>query len=373
MLFNPSCFLWITSFTTLLLLTGFGSPRLTDRDIAPTASLAVAQLSLLSDLRNPPQITAKAGLIYEVDAGRVVFSENESAALPPASLTKLMTALLVLESGDLTAKVTVEESDLLNGATMGLRAGEVLSVEELLFGLLIPSGNDAALALARQVGGDVESFVVKMNERAREMGLSQTRFANPHGFHADEHLSSAIDLLNITRKLLAYPKFREIVRISSVEIAGHPLRNTNRLLETFPGADGIKTGTTPEAGQCLIASITRNARQLLLIILGSRNRYADAHALYAYHEANYGWRQRRLFSHAALNRVQDAEKRTWYITSRGEAPSLQLDEFEDAPLTLYRRILPPSSGQPWYSGMPIGYLEWRRQNEVVGTQRLVLR
>jgi D-alanyl-D-alanine carboxypeptidase len=221
-----------------------------------------------------------------------------------------MTALLVLEHGDLDAVVTVQPEDLptdvADSSTMGLQAGETISVTDLLWGLLLPSGNDAANVLARQVSGSVPAFVAAMNRRSQELGLKQTHFVNPHGLDADGHLSSAADLLTLTRKLWDYPLFRSIVATANSEKAGHQLVNTNELLTTYQGATGVKTGTTDNAGECLIASIERDGQTVFMVIMGSSDRFTDAKNLYETFRAAYAWKTENAQELSVINRVYDA-------------------------------------------------------------------
>lgn len=387
----------------LLFCTGFGSPRLTDRDIHPTTAITTDELSAFHSARKRPELTSQATLLYDVDADAILLAENENEVLPVASLTKLMTALLVLESAAqdpqlLSSEVTVRDQDLVGGATMGLLTGERRTVEELLYGLLVPSGNDAATALARYMGSlqeaasvndsaqaesaafsaePVDVFVARMNQRAAEMGLSQTNFVNPHGIDAPGHLSSAMDILVITRVALNHDLLRQIVRMDEIEVAGRTLRNTNQLLGSFPGADGVKTGTTPASGQSLVASITNNNHQVLMVILGSQRRYDDARSLYRYYEENYVWSDNSLRSVSGvgnpLNRIQHESGERWYLSVNGDVPARLLPNNVGPEATTYRRIQRPLPEQIWYRGMRIGLIEWRVGSEVIGTQTLTLR
>lgn len=358
---------------SMLFLTGFGTPRLVDRNVTPSVRLSLGQLRAIATTRQIPQISARAALLYDVDANTILFGKNQEQTLPPASLTKLMTALLILEQTDLTSQVTIVASDLIGGATMGLQAGETVTVEELLQGLLIPSGNDASMALARHAAGNVDRFIQRMNARAEGLNLQQTHFANPHGFDAPNQITSATELLTLTRELLKYKKFREIVATSETVVAGHSLHNTNKLLRTFSGADGIKTGTTPAAGQSLIASITRKNHQVLLVILGSRNRYTDARTLYAAYEANYHWADGTEDTLSVLNRVYGDNGTIWYLQPEGQSPELFQRRWISPQLTAFRRLEVLPSEQHWYSGMRVGVLEWRLGNTIIGNQLLILR
>jgi len=242
-------------------------------------------------LVSAPGISAGAGLILDVDAGQTLYALHEHQALPPASAAKLMTALLVLSRVPLTDTVQVSaRAASTGGSTMGLQAGEKLSVHDLLYGLLLPSGNDAAVALAEHVSGSEEAFVAQMNQQAAQMGLGESHFGNADGEDLPQQVTSAADLLTIARADLSYPEFVRVVATRETDVAGRHLVNTNQLLGTYPGADGIKTGTTDAAGECLVASVTRNGHRLLLVLLHSADRYADARALLDYVAAGWSWR-----------------------------------------------------------------------------------
>ncbi|MCB0113679.1 MAG: D-alanyl-D-alanine carboxypeptidase, partial [Caldilineaceae bacterium] len=293
--------------------------------------------------------------------------------LPPASLTKLMTALIIFEEGNLLDQVTMIGADLIGGANMGAQAGETYTVEQLLWGLLVPSANEAAMALARHHSGQVFVFVQRMNLRAQELGLAHTNFVNPEGFDEDGHRASARDLLAVTQELWQYPLFREIVGSSTVTLGGRALRSTNELLGVDPEVDGVKTGTTDEAGQCLIVSVDRGGHQFYIAIMNSQDRFADARVIKAQIEQSYIWRTATLpVRPTALDRLFDAEGNRWFLAAEGPSPSLLLPAWEAARLRPYRTIYPLPE-DPWTSGSEVGVLEWRYGDVVVGTQRLILR
>jgi D-alanyl-D-alanine carboxypeptidase (penicillin-binding protein 5/6) len=323
-------------------------------------------------LQQPPALSAKAFLLYDLNAAQTLYQQQADVALPPASLTKLMTALLVLEADRLNEQVTVRGSDLVGGATMGLQVGERLTVAELLRGLLIPSGNDAATALARHSGGSVAAFVEQMNQRGQQLGLTQTHFVNPHGLDAPGHVTSATDLLTITRQVLAYPLAQEIVATSAATVAGHRLRNTNELLTTYPGANGVKTGTSDAAGQCLIASIAEEGQRVLIILLGSQDRYQDARALYGHYREHYQWVTGNPNQLGLLNRLYDHTGNLWYLRTVGAPPPLLLHPWQTDLLTSFRHLRLPPADQPWQAGLEVGVLEWRFGGTIIGRQALVL-
>ncbi len=362
---------WWLLLLAFPLLTGFGPPRLLDRVYAPAQQIGVGETANWIALNQPPALSATAALLYDSDADRALFATNADAALPIASLTKLMTALLVLEEGDLTAEVVVQASDLVGGTAMQLVPGEVVTVEDLLWGTLIPSGNDAATALARHMAGSVEAFVGQMNQRAAALGLRQTHFVNPHGLDAAGHLGSVNDLLTLVRHIWDYPLFRQIVATAQITVNGHRLQNTNQLLDRYPGANGIKTGTTDAAGQCLIAGFQRDGHQVIAFVLGSSDRYSDVRALHQAYLERYRWVTGDLDSFSVLNRLYDAEGKVWYLRATGTPPTVFLPVVGHDQLYPYRRLALPVD-QPWQTGIQVGIVEWYLGDVLVGTQPFYL-
>lgn len=371
-LYKPHFLLFVLSILGGIFLCGFGPPRLVDRTILPTQRLTASEIAQLSQQQQLPTLTAKAWLLYDVDADKTLYARNADQALPPASLTKLMTALLVLETNDLTATVTIQGADLIGGSSMNLQVGETLTVEQLLWGLLTVSGNDAAAALARHTAGSVKAFVEQMNQRAMALGLKQTHFVNPEGNDVAQHVTSANDLLVLARKDWAFPLFQKIVGTTDITVAGHDLHNTNELLGKFPGANGIKTGTTDNAGECLVASIMHNRHQVLSIVLGSTDRYSDTMALDAAYQANYRWIDGNLNEVSVLNRVYAPDGSLWHLRATGIPPTLLVRRGDAATLQTYRLLQLPPASQPWQSGMTVGVIEWRLGDQLITTQPLLL-
>lgn len=365
-----------------IFLCGFGPPTMVDRDVGSRQRYTVGQLGQIQQAQEPPpDISAVSVLVHDFETGRVLMKKAEHLPVSPASLAKLMTALLVLEQDRLSDPVTVQRADLIGEAAMGLRAGEELRVEELLWGMLIPSGNDAAMALARHHSGLVESFVANMNLRAGDLGMHSTLFHNPNGFDADGQVSSAHDLLKLIKLLWEYPLFREIVGTPAATVASHELVSTNRLLGSYPGINGIKTGTTWQSGQSLIAGLEEDGHQLFALVLGSVDRYQDMRLVLQAVRGKYSWvplqMQGRL---TALDRLFDAEGNRWFLRADGivadpaalEAGPLfeaLLSGWERQELQVFRRLHPPPSGM-WTTGMPAGVLEWRLGDTLIATQRL---
>jgi D-alanyl-D-alanine carboxypeptidase (penicillin-binding protein 5/6) len=273
-----------------LVVTGFGPFIISDGGYPPLR-LDPDSVQVLAQSRNHPPITAEAALVVDLDADQTLYSLRPDATLPPASTVKIMTALVTLQRADLDDVVQVSARAAgTQGSRMGLTQGERLTVEDLLYGLLLPSGNDAAVALAEHVAGDEEAFVGLMNDTAAVLGMQSTHFTSPHGLGDPGETISARDLVSVTKAALAYPLFSEIVATPASDVAGHKLANTNQLLTTLEGADGIKTGTTDEAGECLVASVTRDGHRRLVVLLGSQDRYGEAAAMLNW--ANQGWQWR---------------------------------------------------------------------------------
>lgn len=215
--------------------------------------------------------------------GRTLWAKDADRPLPPASLTKVMTALLVVERGRLDEVVVIgREAARASGARLGLKQGERYRVRDLLAAAVIRSANDACAALARHAGGSVERFVARMNGRAKEMGLARTHFANPCGHDAPGHVASAQDLLEVTEAALRYPAFAELAATVATEIATvdrrrvFPIETTNALAGRYPGVTGVKTGYTARAGKCLIAAAERDGVRVMLVMLNSPDRWWDA-------------------------------------------------------------------------------------------------
>ena len=243
-----------------------------------------------------------------------------------------------MESGTLNDLVEVEATDLIGGATMGLTDGEVLSVREHLWGMLVPSGNDAAMALARWIGGDVDSFVERMNARAADLGMSESHFVNPHGFDAEGHVMSVSDLLTLSLKLMEYPLFNEIVQSAEIEVAGRLLQNTNEFLGYYPGVVGLKTGTTQLAGQCLVTHIQIDDKDLLILVLGSDDRYSDVANLHQLYTDNYEWVTTNFDELSVMNRLYAGDGKVIPIQVADGVHTTLRHRWGDPEVLLFRQL-----------------------------------
>jgi D-alanyl-D-alanine carboxypeptidase (penicillin-binding protein 5/6) len=290
-----------------LLLCAFGPPRIGDRWSLPSFEVAEPQLKAIKAQAMPP-LLARAALLVDFASGKELWAKASHQRLAPASTTKMMTALLTLEDGKLDADGPVSALAASEPCTcMGVTAGERFTTRELLYGLLLPSGNDAAVALAQREGPSLQGFVDRMNTRAKELGLAETHFVNPHGLDDPAHLSSASDLTKLARYALqTQPLFDQYVMTKHMSLAAnadHPLvdlDNLNQLLGSYPGADGVKTGTTAAAGQSVVGAATRENHRLLIVVLGSTDRYADARAMLDKGFAGYTWLRPDLYFPVAM-------------------------------------------------------------------------
>ena len=227
------------------------------------------------------EVSATAAVLMDADMGQVLYEKNGDRQMLIASTTKIMTALVVLEHAAPDDVITVTPGHMAEGSSMYLRAGETVRVEELLYGLLLCSGNDAALALTECAGG-LTPFVALMNEKAAALGMAHTSFANPNGLDADGHYSTARDMAVLAAAAVENPTFRRICSSRSVTIGQRTMENHNRLLRQVEGCVGLKTGYTQAAGRTLVSCTERDGCRLVAVTLQDGNDWADHAALYDY-------------------------------------------------------------------------------------------
>ena len=240
--------------------------------------------------QNRPVIKAAALYMVELKSGRVLLEKNSTRRLPPASLTKIMTALVALDAAPLQEVVRIDRRAVVHHSSYKFRPGEEFFLRDLLTAMLVTSANDACEAVAWHVGGDADRFVTMMNERARTLGLKNTHFANACGFDAPGQYSTAADLAALTEQALQVPAISMMVRTVTRDIASVDgarqvlLRSTNEML-LDPDVNGVKTGYTSKAGRCLIASMFKDGHRLLLVGLNVKDRWEQAPRLLRYGQA----------------------------------------------------------------------------------------
>ncbi len=234
-------------------------------------------------------VSAKAAILIEATTGRVLYAKNADSRLPMASTTKIMSALLTLEQPNLDEYFTVDPDAIrVEGSSMGLVEGDQVTLRALAYGMLLPSGNDAANAAAVKIGGTTENFIATMNERAELLGLSNTHFVTPSGLHDDAHYSTAKDMAMLTRAALKNPDFLAICSSKNAQLEfGNPpfkrwLKNSNKMLQNYEGAIGVKTGFTDEAGRCLVSAARRSGVTLICVTLSDPNDWQDTANLFDY-------------------------------------------------------------------------------------------
>lgn len=242
------------------------------------------------------QLTAKSVLVYDLSNDKAIFERSPSTRLPMASLTKIMTAIIAIENKRSDNRYAVLESDLVGENSMGLSAGEIHSFEDLLHGLMLPSGNDAAEVLANNHPTGRDGFISDMNKKAESLGLKDTLFENPSGLQENGmQYTTAYDLLVITRYALEnFPEFKKVVATAEHKIPvasthkSYELYNETNLLTTYEGVKGVKTGYTPEAGLCLVTYLDYKGHKIVGIILNSENRRAEMRTLLDFSLKSYG-------------------------------------------------------------------------------------
>lgn len=248
-------------------------------------------------------LNAKSAILIDAGTGKILYEKDADEKLPPASVTKIMTMLLAMEAIDdkqitLEDKVVISErASSMGGSQLYFEPGEQKTVEQLLKGIAVASANDACVSMAEHIAGTEEVFIKKMNEKAAQLGMKNTHFMNTNGLPEEGHYTSAKDISIMSRELLKYPMVHKWLKIwmSSMKVGKNgratlELVNTNRLIRTYPGANGIKTGFTQEARYCLSASATRNNFTLVAVVLGcptSKVRFAEAKKLLDYGFASY--------------------------------------------------------------------------------------
>jgi D-alanyl-D-alanine carboxypeptidase (penicillin-binding protein 5/6) len=241
---------------------------------------------------NAPNITADAAILIDGKTGQILYEKNSNQRRPPASTTKIMTAIIALDGGKLDTVVTVSPKAAAVGeSSIHLLPHEKLLLQDLLYGAMLRSGNDACVAIAEHIAGSENSFVNFMNHHAKFLGGFDTNFCNTNGLPNDDHYSSAYDLAMFAKYAMSNPDFCEIVNTRQKTISGDSmdryLRNTNKLLWSYSWVDGIKTGTTNAAGSCLVASANKEGRHLITVVLHSDDRYGDTLKLLNYGLENF--------------------------------------------------------------------------------------
>ncbi len=326
-------------------------------------------------------LSCKSAVLIEKKTGKVLYEKNPQEILPPASITKIMTLLLIMEdikAGKFTYEDTVcasERAKSMGGSTIFLDTGEIMSVNDLIKGIAVASGNDACVAMAEFMEGSVEAFVRRMNERAKALSMENTVFKNTNGLPDPEHKSTASDIAKMSRELLNHPEILNYTTIwtDSLRNGEFLLANTNKLIRFYDGATGLKTGSTDEAGCCISASAKRDNLELIAVVLGaptSNDRFSDARTL-----LDYGFSSVSLFEDANLEEIKGRVK-----VVKGETEEVSL-KMENELYYLKKRgsseqeeiitEIPEKIEAPVISGQKIGKIYVKSGNEIVSESNLI--
>lgn len=266
-----------------------------DGEIVDINKIKKETVETASQVANEPILNARIGLIFDRNSKTILYEKNGLKQVQMASTTKIMTAIVVLENAKLTDVVTIDKKAAYTGGSrLGLKTGDKITVHDLLYGLMLKSGNDAAVALAIHIGGSIQGFSELMNKKAKELGLVNSHFITPHGLDEEEHYTTAYELACMADYALNIPKFKEIVctKNYTVTINGNPMiiGNTNELLGNLDGVYGVKTGFTNGAGRCLVTACKRGELDIITVVLGAdtkKIRTGDSIKLINYAYKNY--------------------------------------------------------------------------------------
>jgi len=322
---------------------------------------------------------AKSAVLIDSDTGTVLYEKNKDTKLPPASITKIMTMLLIMEALDqgkikMVDKVrTSENAASMGGSQIFLEPGEEMSVEEMLKGIAMASGNDASVAMAEKLAGSEEAFVAQMNARAKELGMKNTHFSNSNGLPVADHYTTAYDIAIMSRELLKHPEitkftgaYQDYLRKSSAKPFW--LVNTNKLVRFYPGADGLKTGFTAEARFCLSATAKKDGLRVIAVVMGepdTKTRNAEVSKLFDYAFAQYASHP-ILKAGDVIGSVKVDKGKEKVVTLKAKTPySILLKKGEDKGDIRYELKLVGNVKAPLKAGEKIGTLAIYRSNELL--------
>lgn len=316
-------------------------------------------------------VSAQSAVVMEAKTGKVLYEKNGYEKRPMASTTKIMTTLLLLESGDLDSQFTVDpEAIKVEGSSMGLIEGDIVTKRALCIGMLLPSGNDAANVTAKLLGGTTENFATMMNERAKLIGMENTRFVTPSGLHDDNHYSTAYDMALLACEALKNENFRDICGKKTIKLQyGNPpydrwLKNTNKMLECYPGCIGVKTGFTDEAGRCLVSAAEKDGKEIVCVTLKACDDWNDHTKMLNYGFSQLTLKELPLPSETGTIKVVGGyeDKVATAIKDKASASFIAGDESN----VKYRIIKPAFIYAPVISGQVIGEIRYYYNDREIG-------
>ncbi len=377
-IWNGGCIKMKRLFAILLSFTVFSS--------ATSVGLAQSETKQNQKEEQPKLVEqASSAVLLEQDTGQVLFEKNSNEKLPPASMTKIMTMLLIMEQvakGKLKLDEKIRTSEYaasMGGSQIFLEPGEEMTVDQMLKGIAIASGNDASVAMAEHIAGSEEGFVKMMNERAKSLGLKNTHFQNPTGLPAKDHYSTAYDMGIMARELMKYPlirkytgKYEDYLRENTDKRFW--LVNTNKLVRFYPGVDGVKTGFTAEARYCLTASSERNGMRVIAVVMGaptSKERNAQVTKLLDFAYSQYA--TKKLFGKDQVItsvKVSRGDKKTVNLVTEDQV-SLLLKRGEQADSMKQEIVVEPTVKAPIKKGDTLGTLLVKKGDTVVTKEPLI--
>ncbi len=344
-------------------------------------SLGLALILLTVSVSAEVPLASKSALLIEASSGTVLLEKDPHQKLPPASVTKIMTMLLIAEAVD-GGKIKMDDlvscsdyASSMGGSQVYLKAGEQMTVSDMLKAIAVASANDACVAMAEHIAGSESAFVAQMNERAAALGMKNTTFCNTNGLPDPNHLTTAYDIALMSRELMKHKKILPYLGIwtDSLRDGAFGLANTNKLIRFYKGANGIKTGSTGEAGFCLSAGALRDGMQLIAVVLGaptSKERFADATALldfgFANYEIGHGVDAGAVLGNIPVTKGSAAEVAV--VPQKAFAPLLK--KGQGSSLTSVTEI-PESVAAPIEAGQELGQIRFLVGSEEIGSLPLV--
>lgn len=318
--------------------------------------------------------TAKSAILMDASTGRILYSKNANEELPMASTTKIMTALIALDKSNLDKKVKIKKDYVgVEGSSIYLVEDEEISIRDLLYGLMLRSGNDSATAIAGEIAGSTEGFSELMNKRAKNIGALNSNFKNPHGLHDEDHYTTAYDLAIITREAMKYKEFRDICKSKTWTAdrdQNKVFNNKNKTLWQYEGGNGGKTGFTKAAGRCLVSTSTRNGIDLISVVINDGNWFSSCYNLMDYGYENYNSfviysKDQFIKSLELLN----GNKEKINIVTKDEL-IIPLRKEERKNIKIVTK-LPDQLDAPIKEGQSIGYLQVLLEGELIATTELI--
>ena len=343
-----------------------------------------------------PPILSESAVLIDATSGTILAQKNADKKMYPASLTKIMTAIIAIEMGELTDILTVDEQTPheIDGSHIALEPGEILTLKDLLYALMLPSANDAASVIAKHYGNDINSFAEIMNEKARELGAYNTNFVNPHGLHHSDHYTTAVDMALITRYAMENKTFRKIVetiryeiKVSNKKDEPRYFATLNRLLHDngynqiyvdgfyispyYEYATGAKTGYTPEAGNCLAATAFKDGTELIAVTMKgvSLEMYQDVHNLF-----NFGFSEYESATLVSKNtfidnvKIQNGDSKEISVITESDLTALIK---KNSKQNIKSNVVIDTINLPLEKNSVVGKIEYTLDNEVIGTVNLI--